>query len=124
MNLYRRLNGITPYEELDNLEPVEANAILAGYLGEGLEKIEQGGEDVEEEGINQSQKDLLFGILRDWACLAAGLPAPWTWHPQTSLGKLLSRKVEKTRKGPVSSFARSHNTRNRPGESQGAEHSG
>ncbi|MCJ1247095.1 hypothetical protein MMC30_004306 [Trapelia coarctata] len=107
-NLYKRLSG-TSSKAFKKLQQEELDAYLAGELDEELNKTEQGGEDVEEEGTDQALNDLLFGILRDWSYIAAGHPGPWTKH---NLGQLVFREEpEKTRYFPGSTpepIPRSH----------------
>lgn len=74
-------------------------ALTDGQLKEELKNVEKGGDHDKVQDADQASIDLLFGILRDWTYIAAGAPGPWTRHPETPLGKLVSDQYERI--GPV-----------------------
>jgi len=70
-------------------------ALTDGQLEEELKTAEKGGKHDKVQDADQAPLDLLFGILRDWTYIAAGAPGPWTRHPETPLGKLVSDRCER-----------------------------
>ena len=101
-NLYRRLNEIADEKETKSKNEDSHNLLkkqLAAYQAELEGDLETVEKDDKVQDADQASIDLLFGILRDWTYIAAGAPGPWTRHPETPLGKLVSDQYERI--GPV-----------------------